>query len=180
MKKWLLSVGALLLAVCMIAGCAAASGNGGAQKNYSAIEILEAIKEAYGDDFLPNMDMGDEYLLNAFELSAADLEEYVLQMPAISVNQDVVLIIKASEGQGEAIEKTLLKIQKERYIDGGMFYPANLPKAKASKVLRSGDYVAFLMLGAVNDSLDATEEERLTFATEQVQKGVDVWNKLFE
>ena len=61
-----------------------------------------------------------------------------------------------------------------------MQYPMNLPKINASQVVQNGDYVAFIMLGAINDDMDASEDDQAKFAEEQEKIGVDAFNKYFE
>ncbi|MDD6316503.1 MAG: DUF4358 domain-containing protein, partial [Clostridia bacterium] len=88
------------------------------------------------------------------------------------------IVIKAQEGKGESVEKTL-SAARDQLVENGMWYPANLAKVNASQVLRQGDYVVFMMLGAVDPNMDASEEDAAKFAQEQMQIGVDAFNKLF-
>ena len=86
-------------------------------------------------------------------------------------------MVKAKEGQGQAVADALEK-GRETLLNEGFFYPMNMPKVNASKVVRNGDYVAFLMVGALDEG-SGTEEEMAQFAEAEVQKGVDAFNKLF-
>ena len=76
------------------------------------------------------------------------------------------------------MEKTL-SAARDQLVENGMWYPANLAKVNASQVLRQGDYVVFMMLGAADPNMDASEEDAAKFAQEQMQIGVDAFNQLF-
>lgn len=161
----------------ILAVLAAAVGCSAPAPDYSAQEILDAIKAAYGDDYLPETALSQEELTQAFGLDMSLVEDFAAEMPMISFHPDRVVIIKAVEGQGEAVEQALTSA-RENLLENAFFYPANLPKVNASKVVRNGDYVAFLMVGAVDD-VSQTEEEMAQFAEAEVQKGVDAFNALF-
>lgn len=176
MKKMMMLVTSLVLLAALFAGCTQSPA--APAKQYSVDEIFDAIKEAYGDDFLPNFAMEEEYLSNVFALDMSLVDSFRLEIPAISVNQDIVLVVKAQEGKGADVE-AVLNEAKDTSIKNGMWYPATLPKVNAAKVVRNGDYVCFLMVGAIDDT-NETEEDRAAFAEEQVQKGVDAFNALFK
>ena len=53
-----------------------------------------------------------------------------------------------------------------------MTYPANIAKVNASQVLRNGDTVCFLLAGAVNEDMDASEEDAQKFAEAEVQRAL--------
>ena len=172
---------ALLMAVCMTAAVFTACGsdNGGSPDtpDYSAEDVFNAIKKAYGDDFLPDEDMNEAEYTETYGLNMDDVEEIKAQIAMISFQPDRLLVVKCKEGKGEEVEKTL-SAARDSLIENGMWYPMNLPKVEASKVVRSGDYVAYIMLGETGDDT-ASEEEANKFAEEQVQKGVDAFNDLF-
>jgi hypothetical protein len=52
-------------------------------------------------------------------------------------------------------------------------YPMNMAKVKASEVVVRGNLVFFVMLGKYDDRTEATEEEYLTFAKNEVKRAVD-------
>ncbi|MGB4587963.1 MAG: hypothetical protein WBI17_01850, partial [Clostridiaceae bacterium] len=61
-----------------------------------------------------------------------------------------------------------------------MQYPMNLAKINSLKVVRQGDFVAFLLVGAINENMDANEEDAKKFAENEVEKGVNAFNDLFK
>ncbi|MBQ5760957.1 MAG: DUF4358 domain-containing protein [Clostridia bacterium] len=170
----------LLMALLTVFSLAACGGKEEAPaKDYSAQEIFDAIKDAYGENFIPDADMVEEEYTETYGLNMDDVAEIKAQMAMISFHPDRIVVIKAKEGKGEAVEAALTAA-RENLVQFGMWYPANLAKVNASQVLRNGDYVVFMMLGAADDNIEATEEEAAKFAKEQMQIGVDAFNKLFK
>ncbi len=175
-KKLVILTAVCALAVGMLAGCKSKESAGSEPE---VKEILAAVQEAYGEDYLPDTDIDKETLEAGFGIDMSLVEDFAAQMPMISVHPDCVIIIKATEGNGETIEKAL-ETYKESLLQAGMCYPANIAKTEASEVLREGDYAAFFLVGAPDDRLDATEEEALDFAKEQTQKAVDAFEGFFK
>ena len=141
--------------------------------------IIEAIRAAYGENYLPNMEIFPELLETEFGLTSDMYEEIIAEQPMISVHADRVVVVKAGKGRADDVEAALIAA-KENKIKDTLQYPMNLPKISATKVVRNGDFVCFLLVGAVNDNQDATEEELKQFAEEEVQKGVNAFNDLFK
>ncbi len=177
MKK-ILSFGLILAAVVTLF---AACGNKDEEKtyDYTAEQVLDAIKEAYGESYLPDADMNEQEYTETYGLNMDDVAEIKAEMAMISFHPDRVVVVKANEGKGEEVEKALTAA-RDNLVENGMWYPANLAKVEASQVLRNGDYVVFMMLGAVDENLDATEEQAAEFAKEQAEIGANAFNSLFE
>ena len=114
-----------------------------------------------------------------FGLTSDMYEEIIAEQPMISVHADRVVVVKAAKGRADDVEAALIAA-KENKIKDTLQYPVNLPKISATKVVRNGDFVCFLLVGAVNDNQDAPEEELKQFAEEEVQKGVNAFNDLFK
>ncbi len=147
-------------------------------KDYTVDEILDAIKEAYGESYLPNMEIDETMLTDTFGIDMSKVEDVAAEMPMIGFHPDRVIVIKAVSGEGEAIEEEL-NAAKETLINESLQYPANLAKVNATKVIRHGDYVCFLLVGAPDD-VSETEEDAAKFAEDEVSKAVDAVNALFE
>lgn len=148
-------------------------------KDVSLQEIFDAVKNAYGDTYLPDSEIPEELLNTEFPLDSSLVEEIKGEMPMVSFHPDRVVVVKAKEGKGEDVEKALNEI-KENIIENSLQYPANLAKVKSSQVVRHGDYVVFLLVGGINDNIDASEEDALKFAQDETAKAVAAVNKLFE
>lgn len=142
-------------------------------------DILNAIKAVYGENYLPNMEMNSEFLELEFGLTSDMYEAVKAEQPMIGTHADRVVIVKAAEGRADDVEAALITA-KDNKINDTFQYPMNLPKINATKIVRNGDFVCFLMVGAINENMDATEEEAKLFAENEVEKAVDAFHKLFK
>ena len=142
-------------------------------------DILNAIKAAYGENYLPNMEFDTESLEMEFGLTSDMYEAVKAELPMISTHADRVVIVKATEGRADDVEAALITA-KENKVNDTLQYPMNLPKINSTKIVRNGDFVCFLMVGAINENMDATEEEAKQFAEDEVEKGVNAFNDLFK
>ena len=140
--------------------------------------ILTAIKEAYGENYLPNMPLDAETLNMMLNITSDQYVDFVAEVPMISAQVDTVIILQASEGQGDALEAAL-NTYRDSKVNDTMQYPVNVAKVNASKVVRNGDYVAFLMVGAQNEDMEASEADAADFAEAEVKKAVDAFNGSF-
>lgn len=147
-----------------------------AKKEYSISDVHNIIKNTYGENYYPNVEVPKEALTDLYGLNVDDIEEYIAEQPMISANIDTFIAIKAKEGKGESVAAALSSY-KENLVNG-MMYPSNMPKAQAAQVVRHGDYVFLVMLGAAGE-LEADEETQNKFANEQVAKGVSAINNYF-
>ncbi|MDL2289349.1 DUF4358 domain-containing protein [Clostridia bacterium OttesenSCG-928-F22] len=190
MKKILAACFALLTALTMLSGCnssapsptpsaSVAATPTPAAKTPTVDEILSAIKQACGDGYLPNMPLDDETLVAQFNLDLDWAEDIKGEMPAIGFHPDRVIVVKAKEGQADNVEKAL-NDAKRFLIDESLQYPANSAKVNATTVVRNGNYIALLLIGAPDDRMDATEEQRQAFAQEETKKAVDAFENCFK
>lgn len=147
-------------------------------KDVSLQEIFDAVKNAYGDTYLPDSEIPEDVLNREFPVDSSLVEEIKGEMPMISFHPDRVVAVKAKEGKGEEVEKALNDI-KEDMIQNSLQYPANMAKVKSTQVVRHGDYVVFLLVGGINDDMDASEEDALKFAQDETVKAVEAVNQLF-
>ena len=92
-------------------------------------------------------------------MTADMYEEFFGEMPMISTNVDTLIVIKAKEGQAEAVEG-VLNAYRENLVNDTMQYPMNLGKIQASEVKTIGNFVCFVQLGGdVMDALEQGDEE---------------------
>ena len=141
--------------------------------------IMDAIKEAYGENYLPNSEIPTELLESEFGLTSDMYEEVKAEQPMIGTHADRVVVVKAAQGKAEDVEAAF-NTAKDNKINDTLQYPMNLPKINAGKIVRNGDFVCFLLVGAINDNVDLSEEEAKQFAEDEVAKGVNAVNKLFK
>lgn len=164
----------LILITGLFTGCKGST----AQKEPAVEDILKAVQEAYGEDYLPDTDLDEEMLSQLLGIDTNLMDSFAAQMPMVGVHPDRVIIAKAAEGKGEELEKELLAL-KTRLQEDETIYPINIAKTEAAQVVRKGDYAAFFLVGAVDEREDAAEEEQLAFAKEEVKKAVDAFESCF-
>lgn len=176
---------ASLLMLSFLAGCGQPSGstasNGSSSEavDVSIDDILAAVKEAYGENYLPDTEMPEEMLAAEFPIDSSLVEEMKAECSMIGFHPDRVVIIKAREGKGGEVKKLLEQIKEDK-IENEIQYPANLAKVMSAQVVQQGDYAAFLLVGAVDENMDASQEEAVKFAQKEVQKAVDAFYLMFE
>lgn len=140
--------------------------------------ILEAIRKAYGDDYLSNTPITAEMLESTFGLSDDMYDAIASEMPMIGVHPDRVIVVKAKSGMTENVKKAL-ETARQELINAETMYPMNIAKITSSQVVTNGDYVAYILAGAPDDRESATDSEMMEFAQKQTKIGVDAFNAQF-
>lgn len=183
-KKILSILMAAMLAVSMTAcGGNKENTNGAAQeqvKDINMTELHQKVKEAYGEDYIPNMSLDETYIKDILGLTTDMYEEIIAEMPTVSVHIDTFVAVKAKEGQADAVEAAL-NAYRDAQINDSMMYPANAVKIQGSQVVRHGDYVFFVCLGTISMEIqEQGDEAMLTEAKALTQKAVDVIDSYFK
>lgn len=145
----------------------------------TADAILNAIRATYGESYMPNVEIMPDMLEAEFGLTSDMYVEVKAEQPMIGAHADRVVIVKAAEGRADDVAKAFISA-KENKINDTFQYPMNLAKINATKIVRNEDFVCFLLVGAVNENVDTTEEEAKQFAEDEVEKGVNAVNDLFK
>lgn len=140
--------------------------------------VQQKVKEALGEDYVPDQALEDTELEQLYGIKAGNLEEYVAEISSMSAHVDQFVALKAKPEQADAVEQAM-RDYRERLVQDTMQYPSNIAKINASEVLRHGQYVFFVMLGAVNDDVEMAEEEQIAFAEKENKKAVDAVNSCF-
>lgn len=157
----------------------AASETGGEETADNTVEkIAQRIKAAYGDNYLPNTNIPPEILKSLVGLEDDTYTEIFAQQPMIGAHPDMLIIAKAASGKTGDV-KSKLEQYRDKLVSETMQYPMNIAKVNASKIVANGDYVAFILLGAINENDNASEAEQARFAEEQVMIGVEAFNGYF-
>jgi len=178
MKKLLIALLSAALLLSLSAGC---SGNGKPveEKDVPLDDILQSVRDAFGEDYLPNTEIPQDMLEAEFGLSADMYEGVRTEMPMIGAHPDRVVIVKAAPGKADNVEAALNEARRAK-IENELTYPMNIAKTDAARVERHGSYVAFLLVGASDERMDADDAERAAFAREQAQKAADAFLANFE
>ncbi len=141
-------------------------------------EAHEAVKNVFGEAYLPDMSMEPQMLEEIYGVKQADVKNVIAEGPMISMHPDVFIGVEAAEGKVDDVEAALLAY-KNNDIEQGMHYPQNLAKVKATEVIKIRNHVFLVRVGAINENMDATEAEADEFAKAEVQKAVDAINEVF-
>lgn len=151
-----------------------------AAKEIDLDEIHTAVKEAYGDAYIPSMPFDGQMLDQMMGVTEDMYESFIAEGPMISAHVDTFVAVKAKEGKGDEV-KAALDSYRENLISNTMQYPMNLPKIQASEVYQNGDYVFFVMLGTPTmESEEQGEEAALKSAQENNKIGMDVIAGFFQ
>ena len=147
--------------------------------------ILADVKAAYADDaeyseFLQYLGALDvDMFADVYMVDKANIEALVAEVSMMSANIDRFIGVKAVEGKGAEVEAAL-KAFYENDKANLAWYPTNVAKTEAAKIIAHGDYVFYIILGN-NPAVDAelSEADAIAFAEEQIKKAVDVINAAF-
>ena len=197
MRKMILTAAAAMTVFTMMTGCQAkpAGDNGQttqatveqtteeqtttAAKEISLDEIHAAVKEAYGENYIPSAAFDEQGMKELFGINSDLYDSFIAEGPMISVHVDTFVAVKAKEGKGEEVAQHLNDYRDSQF-NGAMQYPMNLPKIEASQVVRHGDYVFFVMLGTPSEEAEAQgEEAALESAKENTQIAIDIIDGYF-
>lgn len=158
-------------------------GNVGESEGWSEemAALRAAVVEAVGEEeYWPNMPMDGEMLNMFYGVSADMYDDFMAESPMISAHVDTLIIIKAKEGQADAVFD-ILADYRERLVNDTMQYPSNLGKIQASQVEKIGDYVVFVLLGG-NTGLvgEGNPDEAETLEADAVANSQQANNKAME
>lgn len=138
--------------------------------------IRQAVVDVMGENYWPDTQFPPEYL-EGYGLTSDMYTDFFGESPMISTNVDTLIVIKASEGQTDAVEE-VLNSYRETLVDDTMQYPMNLGKIQASRIEVIGDYVCFVQLGAdVTDLMDVSDEEVIRHCQEQNELALEAIGK---
>lgn len=181
---------AVVLAVAFLAGAVPASIK--VQKSFIAEaakkkkaptikKLYNAIKEAYGENYVADMSLTNEEINQRYGLSSKWYTAAVSDIPMMSAHVDTLVIVKAKNAKSKKKIKKKLQKYQQAQMDNTLQYPMNALKIKASRIYIKGDYVFFFMLGFIDNKLEetTTEEEQIEAYKEQNQIAVDTVKALF-
>ena len=118
-------------------------------------EIKQAVVDALGENYWPQMEIPAEILEGTYGVKADMYDEVLAEMPMMMTNVDTLIVVKAKEDKVEEVEAAL-NAYREILVNDTMQYPMNLGKIQASRIEVIGNYVCFVQLGA--DTMAALEK----------------------
>ena len=90
------------------------SSQGGEENQEGTVnKIADAIKAAYGENYLPNMPMDNEMINSFFGLEADSYTEAFAETPMISAHPDTLIIVKAARERRETLRQSLTPTVKD-------------------------------------------------------------------
>lgn len=117
--------------------------------------IRDAVTAELGEDYYPGMQMPADYLSGTYGVTPDLYDDYFGEMPSNSFNIDTLVVVKAKDGQADAVESALNEY-RQNLINSLQPYPVNTGKAQAVKVARIDNYVCLVLLGG--DTMKEDEE----------------------
>lgn len=141
--------------------------------------IRQAVVDVMGENYWPNTEMPAEFL-EGFGLTADMYDDFFGEMPMISTNVDTLIVIKAKEGQLDAVED-VVNNYRENLVNDTMQYPMNVGKIQASRIETFGNYVCFVQLGADTMDIygeDGNEEAVIKHCQEQNELALEAIGKV--
>lgn len=191
-KRFLVTV-ATLATVTMLAACGGSQTNGGAdtatpttaatptptqapEADHAAMvqNIYQAVVEKYGEAYYPEQQVQNEsyYMEDTLKLDASWYDEAIVEVPMMTSNVDMFVVIHPTEGNLDNVKKALEDYQSY-LINDSFQYPMNLPKVQGSVLEVVGEeYVIFSILSGLAEidydaiDMDATDEELEAFEME--------------
>lgn len=133
--------------------------------------IRAAVTEELGDTYWPDTQIYPDFLELSFGLTEEMYEDYMAEMPMISVNVDTLLIVKAKPGQVETVEAAL-NSYRDAAVSQGIQYPMNVGKVQASVVETIGEYVCFVQLGGDTDAVMEQGDDAVIAQCKEVNERV--------
>lgn len=137
-------------------------------------EIHNAVKEAYGENYLPQMTYDAELFESLFGIKDDLYEDFIAEVPMISAHADLFVAVKAQEGKAEEV-KQLLQTYQDNLRNNSLQYPMNLGKVEGATLYQNGNYIFYLILGGYPDDVDEVDSQK---AKEMNQIAVDAIEEL--
>ena len=167
----------ILLSLMMVFGLVACSGTNDNKDNKTddnckkdtpvdvtatPAEIEQKLADAIGkDNYLCDTDIDKDYLQNVYGLDLSKVESYVAKQNSIaSVNPDTVIILKTKDGYADEAVKAINKGYSQ-IVDYIRQYPFGAAKVLNARLYQSGNYVMYIIAGALYDGEDTEAESKL-------------------
>ncbi len=169
----------LILASMALTGisCGSEGGENAGQeeviKDVSVKDVCAAVETEFGENYLPNMELDAEMLDSVYGIKPEWCEEFYAKQPMIGFHVDILIGVKATEGNADNVEKAMNDYATYTK-ENSMNYPANAEKVKTVRVHRKGDYVFYILLGFSEEMMDADEQTQFDFYTGEQERAIKV------
>ena len=133
----------------------------------------EALRGVYGEKDYPDTELSETEIREELGLDDSLYEEVYAERSAQNAHPDMFVAVKVKDGKTEEV-KQKLTAYKQRLLEDNSF-EANTEKINAAEVYAEGDYVFFVLLGDIEDSV-SSEGFAEAFGKE-IQRGIDAIKK---
>lgn len=147
--------------------------------SYSATDIINTVKAAYGSNYYPDTAMLEDRLNEEFPIDKSLVKEIKAEMPTLGDNPDRLVAVVANEGKGSEVEAAL-NAAKTALISATPQGDESYAKVNTSRVVRNGDYVCYIMLGENKDTAGFSDSVKLDSARTEMLKGVTAFESMFK
>lgn len=147
---------------------------GGIDDTVTIDAIYQAVKEAYGEEYLPTMLLSEDEIQVVYGIEPDWCEEFLIEVPMMSAHVDTFVAVKAKPEYLSQVSDAI-NAYIENLKNDTMQYPSNLNKIAASSVVTMGNYVFYVMLGILTpEQEDADEDVQIAAYAERNQVAIDV------
>ena len=141
-------------------------------KDVPMSDLKTAVTGILGENYWPQMALDAEMLSSVCGISADMYDDFLAEMPMMSAHIDTMIIIKAKDGQVEAVEEAL-NTYRDSLVENSL-YPSHVAKSQASRIEVFGNYVCFILLGGDTTSVEEQgDEATITYCQEENEKALD-------
>ena len=135
-------------------------------------DLKTAVTDILGENYWPEMALDAEMLTTVCGITEDMYDDFLAEMPMMSAHIDTMIIIKAKDGQVEAVEEAL-NTYRDSLISNSL-YPSHVAKSQASRIEVFDHYVCFMLLGGDTSSVNEQGEEAIiAYCQEQNEKAID-------
>lgn len=143
------------------------------ESNANLQNLRDAVVKVLGENYWPNMTVDTEELSEVYGIKEDMYEDYLAEVPVISTNVDTLIIVKAKEGQVNAVEDAL-NAYRDSMVNDTSEYPLNAGKLQASRIETFENYVCYVQLGAdVADAMEQGEDAVIDQCQEENEKALE-------
>lgn len=141
-------------------------------KDVPMADLKTAVTDVLGENYWPQMALDAEMLNSVCGISADMYDDFLAEMPMMSAHIDTMIIIKAKDGQVEAVEAAL-NTYRDSLVENSL-YPSHVVKSQASRIEVFGNYVCFILLGGDISAVEEQGDEAIiTYCQEENEKALD-------
>lgn len=172
MRKFTIFLVTAILAI-GLTGCGKTKGG---NQEVALGTVVEAVKTAYGEDYLPTTKEEGTILQEKYGLTEDMYEDIYAEVPMISAQIDTLVAVKCKEGKQQEVVDAL-NAYKETMANDMMQYPSNQVKLQAARVIEREGFVFYVALGMIPMDVEEQGEEAILKAAQEqndiAEKAID-------